>query len=93
MDIVKAFETNDLTIHVTIQGSHEEPLFRASDIGTVLGLTNIRATIKDFDEFEKVVNTIDTLGGPQEVTFLTEAGLYEMLFKSRKPIAKQLILL
>jgi prophage antirepressor-like protein len=89
MDIIKAFENNDLTIHVTIQGSHEEPLFRASDIGTVLGLTNIHATIKDFDQNEKVVNTIDTLGGPQEVMFLTEAGLYEMLFKSRKPIAKQ----
>jgi len=89
MDIVKAFQNNDLTIHVTIQGSHEEPLFRASDIGTVLGLLNIHASIKDFDNSEKVINTIDTLGGPQEVTFLTEAGLYEMLFKSRKPIARQ----
>src|SRR5579872_1996396 len=89
MDIIKAFEANELTIHITIQGSTEEPLFRASDIGTVLGISNIHTSIKDFDGSEKVIHTMDTLGGPQEVTFLTEAGLYEMLFKSRKPIARQ----
>jgi prophage antirepressor-like protein len=60
-------------------------LFRASDIGVVLELSNIRATIVDFDESEKV----DTLGGAQEVTFLTEKGLYKVLFRSRKPIAQK----
>ena len=64
MDIIKAFENNELTIHVTIQGTHEEPLFRASDI-IVLGLANIHATIKDFDFTEKVINTIDTLEAPR----------------------------
>ena len=29
-----------------------------------------------FDESEKVVNKVDTLGGTQDVTFLTEKGLY-----------------
>ena len=33
-------------------------------------------SITDFDESEKVVSTTDTLGGTQEVTFLTEKGLY-----------------
>lgn len=33
MDIIKAFENNDATLHITIHGTHEEPLFRASDIG------------------------------------------------------------
>ena len=89
MEIVKAFENNELNIHITIQGTYEQPLFRASDIGAVLGLTNIHATIKDFDPNEKVINSIYTLGGKQDVTFLTESGLYEMLFKSRKPIAKK----
>ena len=51
-------------------------MFRASDIGVVLELSNIRATIVDFDESEKVVNKVDTLGGNQDVTFLTEKGLY-----------------
>ena len=76
MDIVKAFNTNDLHTEIIIKGTIDEPLFRASDIGVVLELSNIRATIVDFDESEKVVNKVDTLGGTQEVTFLTEKGLY-----------------
>ena len=35
------------------------------------------------------MHTVHTLGGSQEVTFLTEKGLYQVLFTSRKPIAKQ----
>ena len=26
MDIVRAFQNNELSIHVTIQGTHEEPI-------------------------------------------------------------------
>jgi prophage antirepressor-like protein len=52
MDIVKAFNTNDLHTEIIIKGTIDEPLFRASDIGVVLELSNIRATIVDFDESE-----------------------------------------
>ncbi len=76
MDIVKAFNANDLHTEIVIKGTIDDPLFRASDVGVVLELSNIRATIVDFDESEKVVNKVDTLGGTQEVTFLTEKGLY-----------------
>lgn len=89
MDIVKAFTTNNLNISIQIIGPYEKPLFRASDIGLVLGLSNVHASVHEFDDDQKVLNTIDTLGGAQEVLFLTESGLYELLFKSRKPIAKE----
>jgi prophage antirepressor-like protein len=89
MDIIKAFENNDMQMHITIQGSHEEPLFRASDIAAVLEMTNIRVMMKDFDATEKGVRIAYTPGGEQEVTFLTEKGLYQVLFTSRKPIAKK----
>ena len=89
MDIVKAFNTNDLHTEIVIKGTVNDPLFRASDIGVVLELSNIRMSIADFDESEKVVSTTDTLGGTQEVTFLTEKGLYKVLFRSRKPIAQK----
>jgi prophage antirepressor-like protein len=90
MDIIKAFETNDMQMHITIKGSDEDPLFRASDIGAILDMTNIRASIQDFDNTEKRgVNIIDTIGRNQETTFLTEKGLYKILFKSRKPVAIQ----
>ena len=89
MDIVKAFNANDLHTEIVIKGTTDVPLFRASDIGTVLEMSNIRATIIDFDESEKVVHKTPTIGGLQEVTFLTEKGLYKVLFRSRKPIAQK----
>lgn len=89
MDIVKAFNSNELHTEIIIKGTYESPLFRASDIGQVLDITNIRTTILNFDSSEKVVHTMNTLGGNQEVTFLTEKGLYKVLFKSRKPIAEK----
>jgi prophage antirepressor-like protein len=88
MDIVKAFNSNNLHTEVVIKGTKTDPLFRASDIGVVLDLT-IRSIIRDFDDTEKVVLTTHTLGGNQDVTFLTEKGLYKVLFRSRKPIAQR----
>lgn len=89
MDIVKAFNTNDLHTEVVIKGTKTDPLFRASDIGVVLEISNIRTSVMDFDESEKVVHSMNTLGGNQDVTFLTEKGLYKVLFRSRKPIAQK----
>jgi prophage antirepressor-like protein len=89
MDIVKAFNTNDLHTEIIIKGTVTDPLFRASDVGVVLEISNIRTSIMDFDESEKVVHSMNTLGGTQDITFLTEKGLYKVLFRSRKPIAQK----
>ena len=90
MDIVKAFNTNDLHTEIVIKGTLDDPLFRASDVGVVLDMVNIRATIVDFDDSEKrAVNTVDGTGRLQDITFLTEKGLYKVLFRSRKPIAQK----
>ena len=89
MDIVKAFNSNDLHTDIVIKGTVNDPLFRASDVGVVLDIASIRSVLRDFDESEKVVHTMHTLGGTQEVTFLTEKGLYKVLFRSRKPIAQK----
>lgn len=90
MDIVKAFNANDLHTEIIIKGTIDDPLFRASDVGVVLDMVNIRATIVDFDDSEKrAVNTVDGTGRLQDITFLTEKGLYKVLFRSRKPIAQK----
>jgi prophage antirepressor-like protein len=89
MEVVKAFNTNNLHTEIVIKGTSEEPLFRANDIGIILEISTIRSVIRDFNETEKVVHTMHTLGGDQQVTFLTEKGLYKVLFKSRKPIAEK----
>ena len=83
--LIKLF--NDLNI--TIYGTYEEPLFKAKDIGELLGIEKIRKTIENLDASCKVLKDAPTGGGLQEQWFLTEDGLYEVLFISRKPIAKQ----
>ncbi len=90
MDIIKAFNANDLHTEVVIKGTKTDPLFRANDIGIILEINNIRMSIIDFDESEKrAVSSTDSTGRMQEVTFLTEKGLYKVLFRSRKPIAQR----
>ena len=90
MEVVKAFNSNELHTEITIKGTFEEPLFRASDIGLVLEMGNIRTSIQDFDESEKHdVGISDSIGRQQKVSFLTEKGLYKVLFRSRKPIAEK----
>lgn len=89
MEVVKAFTTNGLHTEIVIKGTYDSPIFRVSDIGEVLDITHIRSLIRTFDESEKVSQVIDTSGGKQEVSFLTEKGLYKILFRSRKPIAEK----
>lgn len=86
MEIVRDFENNK---HILIKGTFEEPLFRATDIGEILELTNIHKTIREFSEQEKVSITLMTPGGPQKISFLTEKGLYKVLFRSRMPVAEK----
>ena len=72
MEIVKAFNSNELHTDIVIKGTTENPLFRASDIGNILEISNIHSSLKDFDNDEKVIRESETPGGNQCVTFLTE---------------------
>jgi len=71
MEIVKAFNSNKMHTDIVIKGTIEEPLFRASDIGEILEISNIRSAIQQYNESERHVVSIDTSTGPKEVTFLT----------------------
>jgi prophage antirepressor-like protein len=88
MDLVKVFVENEATSSINIQGTWEKPLFNARDIGTLLGLVNIHASLEALPKKEKVDVDVKTPGGVQKMIFLTEAGLYRVLFNSRKPIAE-----
>ena len=87
MDILKAFKLLDKTIEINIQGSLENPLFQANQIGKLLEITNIHDSISEYTDNEKVLDLSETLGGLQKTTFLTEIGLYKLLGRSRKQIA------
>ena len=92
MDIVKVFRGGaEADWNISIGGTEDDPLFLAKDVAEILGITNIRMTLNgpDFPSEYKAVRRTDTPGGVQQTTFLTELGLYEMLARSRKPIAVQ----
>jgi prophage antirepressor-like protein len=89
MEIIKLFIDNNDKIEINIIGTIEKPLFQANQIGKLLDLKNINNIIKDYNEYEKEIRDSSTLGGKQKVNFLTEIGLYKVLFRSNKPIASE----
>ena len=71
-----------------VYGTVEEPLFRAKDVADWIEISNVSQMLQSVDEDEKGIYNTYTLGGNQDVWFLTENGVYEVLMLSRKPIAK-----
>lgn len=65
-----------------------EPLFVAKDICAILDLGNPRSSIALLDDDEKGVHSVDTPGGRQQMTTVTEPGFYKLVMRSRKPEAK-----
>ena len=70
-------------------GTAEKPEWIASDVGNILEIKNVRQLLAKFSEDEKGVCNIYTPGGEQSVLTVTEPGLYRLIFKSRKAIAKK----
>lgn len=76
---------------VDVYGTEEEPLFLAVDIAKVIDFSvgNTAHMLNTVDKSEKLVVTIVRAGQKRDMWFLTEDGLYEVLFQSRKPIARR----
>lgn len=66
-----------------------EPLFVLKDICDALDLENNREVARRLDEDGvSTTDVLDNLGRTQKTNVVTEAGLYEVIFMSRKPEAK-----
>jgi prophage antirepressor-like protein len=74
---------------VRTSGSPDRPLFVAKDVCAALGIINYRDALEKLPEDERGGSQTDTLGGPQEMLAVTEAGLYRLIFRSDKPEAKR----
>lgn len=59
------------------------------DVCNVLEISNSRMVSERLDDDEKDVSIADTLGGKQELTVISESGLYNVILLSRKPEAKK----
>jgi prophage antirepressor-like protein len=100
MDVIRLFKINGNEYTINIRGEPENPLFQASHIARILGIVNIRSSVKDFDVNERVTLQID-VNNPldsniddripkkevkkQDTIFLTEQGVMRLIFNSRKP--------
>ena len=65
-----------------------EPIFVASDIAKALGYRDAEKMARRLDDDEKGTRSVGTLGGDQNMTVITEAGLYSAILGSQVPNAK-----
>ena len=73
----------------TIINDDGNPWFVHADACRVLDITNSGNAAARLDSDEKGVHSMDTLGGRQELTIISESGLYSLILTSRKPEAKR----
>ena len=64
------------------------PWWVAKDVLEVLGLDTSHG-VRDLEDDEKDLHIMETLGGKQEMTIVSEAGLYSLVLRSRKSEAKE----
>jgi prophage antirepressor-like protein len=67
---------------------NDEPWFVAADVCAVLDLKNVAMAVRHLDDDEKGISNVDTLGGNQLLTIISESGFYILVLRSRKPEAK-----
>lgn len=82
------FNYGDNLIRVVNDETTGEPLWIAKDVCKVLEIENHRQALSRLDDDEKGVISNDTLGGNQKMSAINEAGLYNLIFSSKKPEAK-----
>lgn len=65
------------------------PWFVGIDVCHVLGIRKYRDAIARLEEDERGSVVVDTLGGKQSLSAVSESGLYALIFRSRKPEAQR----
>ena len=65
---------------LNIYGSVEEPLFLARDIAEMIEHSDLSRMVNLVDEDEKLKRTLYVSGQNRKMWFLTEEGVYEVLF-------------
>ncbi|WP_064607102.1 BRO-N domain-containing protein [Streptobacillus moniliformis] len=79
-----------LGIELVIFGNEVSPMFNANEVAKIIENKNVSQMLKDVEEDEKELVLVTREDGKtHKQWYLTEDGLYEVLFSSRKPIAKK----
>ena len=83
------FEEGDTALPVRFEQRGTELWFIAADIAKILGYRDALNAVRTLDDDEKGTHIVSTLGGDQALTVISEAGLYRLIFTSRKPVAER----
>lgn len=79
------YDVLDADIRVIVKQDDQSIWFVAADVGKMLDIKNIKQNIAEFpDGVYSTYPIVDSLGRTQNATIVTEAGLYRLIFKSRK---------
>jgi prophage antirepressor-like protein len=85
---IQVFDFEDCAVR-TVTGPDGNWWFVGADVCRALTIGNSRDALSRLDEDEKGVGITDTLGGRQQMTIISEPGLYRLIFTSRVDAAER----
>ena len=88
----KVFTFNASNQNIRVQMKDGEPWFVAKDVCAALGIVNHLDAIGRLDDDEKGGSVVTTPSGDQTMKIVSESGLYNLIFQSRKAEAKACLL-
>lgn len=83
---LQIFDFNQAPVRVIDQGG--QPWFVAADVCQVLGLSNVTEALRGLDEDELTSELLNSDTQGRTMRLISESGLYALIFKSRKAVAK-----
>lgn len=89
MNKIRVFQNAQFgNVRVAMNESNE-PIFCLADVCNVIGIANARnVKTRLEDDDVRQMDTVDALGRNQQVTFVTESGLYDVIIRSDSEKAK-----
>lgn len=89
MNKIQIFQNEQFGKVRIAMNENEEPLFCLADVCAVIGIANARNVRSRLEEDDvRPMDTIDSMGRNQQVTFITESGLYDVIIRSDSEKAK-----
>lgn len=85
--VVQAFDYCGVLVDVVMRDG--EPWFVVNELARILGIKDIRRSVRRLDPDERGVLTVPTLGGVQDSHVVSESGMYALVLRSNKPSAKK----
>ena len=86
-EFLKVFTFDGKQIRTT--GTFDNPWFVVKDICDILDIKDNRVALRNIPEKWKDEYKTLTLGGPQNMTTINEAGVYKLIMRSNKPNAEK----